>query len=80
VAIKLQNKQQEEVTMNELVQQISQRVGIPEDKARQAAETAVSFLKSKMPQFSSQIDSFLQGGSAQNVAGKVGDFLGKTGS
>ena len=67
--------------MNELVQQITQRVGIPEDKARQAAETVLSFLKTRLPApVSSQIDSFLQGGSAQNIGGKVSDFLGKTGS
>jgi hypothetical protein len=67
--------------MNELVQQITQRVGIPEDKARQAAETVLSFLKTRMPgSFASQIDSFLQGGSAQGIGGKVNDFLGKTGT
>jgi uncharacterized protein (DUF2267 family) len=67
--------------MNELVQQVSQRVGIPEDKARQATETVLSFLRTRLPApVSSQIDSFLQSGATQNVAGKVSDFLGKTGS
>ena len=63
--------------MNELVQQLTQRIGISEDKARMAAETVLSFVKNKVPGLGSQIDSFLQGG--QGVAGKASDFLKKTG-
>lgn len=48
--------------MNELISQIAQRTGLGEDKARQAAEAAIAFLKTKLPGVSSQLDSLLQGG------------------
>ncbi|HEX8243837.1 MAG TPA: hypothetical protein VF541_10085 [Longimicrobium sp.] len=35
--------------MDELVGQISQRTGIPADKAQEAARTAVEFLDSRLP-------------------------------
>lgn len=63
--------------MNELVQQLTQRVGIPEDKARMAVDTVLSFLKNKVPGLGSQLDAFTQGG--QNIAGKASDVLRKTG-
>ena len=63
--------------MNELVQQLSQRLGISEDKSRMAVDTVLSFLKNKMPGVGSQLDSFTQGG--QGIAGKAGDVLRKTG-
>lgn len=64
--------------MNELVNQIAQRTGIGEDKARQAAEAAISFLKSKFPALSGQLDSVLQGGGtdAGQMSQKVEEGLG----
>jgi hypothetical protein len=35
--------------MDELVGQISQRTGIPADKAQEAARTAIEFLDSRLP-------------------------------
>ena len=35
--------------MDELVQQISERTGIPQDKARMAARTAIEFLDGRLP-------------------------------
>lgn len=35
--------------MDELVQQISQRTGIPEDKAQMAARAAIEFLDGRLP-------------------------------
>jgi len=63
--------------MNELVQQLTQRVGISEDKARMAVETVLSFLKNKVPGLGSQLESFKQGGQA--AARKASDVLRKTG-
>ena len=66
--------------MNELISQIAQRTGIGEDKARQAAETAISFLKTKLPGVGTQLDSLLQGGGIGEKTGgmaeKVKDGLG----
>jgi hypothetical protein len=51
--------------VNELITQIAQKTGIGEDKARQAAETAISFLKQRLPgPVSSHLDSFLQSGGS----------------
>jgi hypothetical protein len=67
--------------MNELVQQISQKTGIGEDKARQAAEVAINFLKSRFPAIGGHLDSFLQGGQGGGIAQKaeqdLGGMLGK---
>ncbi|HET7234075.1 MAG TPA: hypothetical protein VFJ16_28945 [Longimicrobium sp.] len=35
--------------LDELVTQISQRTGLPQDKAQEAARTAVEFLDSRLP-------------------------------
>jgi hypothetical protein len=56
--------------MNELISQIAQKTGIGEDKARQAAETAISFLKTKLPApMASQLDSALEGGESSGERG-----------
>jgi hypothetical protein len=61
--------------MNELINQIAQRTGIGEDKARQAAETAIAFLKTKLPAVGNQLDSLVHGGGigekSQGIAEKV---------
>ena len=71
--------------MNELINQIAQRTGLSEDKARQAAEAAIAFLKAKFPGISSQLDSVLQGsevgektsGMAEKVKEGLGGVFGK---
>jgi len=64
--------------MNELINQIAQRTGIGEDKARQAAETAISFLKQRLPgSVSGHLDSFLQGGGAEGMKDKLGGVFNK---
>jgi nucleoid DNA-binding protein len=46
--------------MDELVKMISEQAGISEAQARKAAETAVSFLKDKLPApLASQVDNVL---------------------
>jgi hypothetical protein len=67
------------VEMNELINEIAQRTGIREDKARQAAEVTINFLKSRFPAIAGHLDSLLQGGGASRVcgtAGKVEEGLG----
>lgn len=63
--------------MNELIQQVTQRTGLSEDKARTAVDTVINFLKQRLPgPLSSQIDSALGGGGG-GISGAIGDVLGK---
>jgi hypothetical protein len=69
--------------MNELVNQIVQKTGIPADKAQQVLGVVSNFIKQKFPQFGGQIDSLLGSGGAQtggtkdeNPLGGLGDKLG----
>lgn len=63
--------------MDELIAAIEERTGLPADKARGAAEAAISFLKDKLPDpIANQIDGFLSGQS-ENIADAVGDASDK---
>ncbi len=63
--------------MNELVQQVAQRTGLSEDKAQEAVQTVVGYLKDKLPgPIAGQIDSALQGGGS-GISGALGSVLGK---
>lgn len=65
--------------MNPLVNQIAERTGIGQDKAQQAVDITLNFLKSKLPgSVSGHLDSIVQGGSAEGASGvteKVKDGL-----
>ena len=61
--------------MNELINQIAQKTGIGEDKARQAAEAAISFLKTKFPTIGTQLDSVMQGGGVTEKTGGMTEKL-----
>jgi len=69
--------------MNELIQQIVQKTGIPADKAQQVLGIVAGYIKQKFPQFGGQIDSVL--GTGGNASGKsdsgnpLGDIGGKLG-
>ena len=48
--------------MDELVQRIHERTGIPEDKAREAANAAVGFIKERLPDpIADKLDDFIEG-------------------
>ena len=58
----------------ELIRMVSERTGLPEDKARIAAETVVHYLKGKLPStISGQLDNALagRGRSFSDIAGSV---------
>lgn len=55
--------------MDELITQLTQRVGLTPDQARQAVETVLGFVKGRLPApIASQLDGML-GGAAGGAAG-----------
>jgi uncharacterized protein (DUF2267 family) len=67
--------------MDELVKAIVERTGLPENQARQAAETAVTFLKERLPApLAQQVDNALSSeglaGGAVKVIKGLGGMLG----
>jgi hypothetical protein len=62
--------------MNELVQLVSDKTGIPEAQARTAVETVLGYLKDRVPApIAGQIDNVVQGGSGGS-AGDLAEGLG----
>ena len=66
--------------MNELVNLIVQKTGISQENAQKAAQTAIDFLKTKLPPpIASQVDAVLAG-DMSGLAGQAGEMLkGKLG-
>ena len=59
--------------MNELVNQIVQKTGIPTDKAQQVLSVMAGFVKQKFPAIGAQIDSVLGTGATHgNNTGATG--------
>ena len=66
----------------QLIEQITQRVGIPAEKAQAAVETVVGFHKQRLPgPIASQLDNAVSGedssGGVAGAAKSVGGMLGK---
>ena len=68
--------------MQEIVNQVAQRTGIPADKAQTAVDTVVGYLKQHLPnQLSSQLDNAMSGqqgdgGGIGEAARSMGGMLG----
>jgi len=71
--------------LDELVAQISQRTGLPQDKAQEAARTAVEFLDSRLPApIGGNLAKLVHGGGADGgglpdlggLAGGLGGLFG----
>jgi uncharacterized protein (DUF2267 family) len=59
--------------MDEIVQQVVERTGIPEDKARLAVQVVLSQLEKRLPgPIASQISAHLSGGGS-STGGGLGD-------
>lgn len=61
--------------MEELIKMVSDRTGLPPDKAQQAVEAVMSFLKAKLPPvLASHIDGIASGnmGDLGNIATELG--------
>ncbi|HYD51823.1 MAG TPA: hypothetical protein VEA99_04315 [Gemmatimonadaceae bacterium] len=72
--------------MNEIVQMVAQRTGIPTDKAQMAVSIVLEQLKGRLPgPIAQQVESALGGGGAGGgglgglggAAGALGGMLGK---
>ena len=56
--------------MDDLIQMVTERVGIPEEKARAAVELITNQLRSRLPgSLSGQFDSALSGGNGGGIPG-----------
>ena len=65
--------------MDELVKQVSQRTGLSDEKAREAVNTVISFLKERLPgPIGSQVEGVLDtaGGTIASIGGTVIDRAG----
>jgi nucleoid DNA-binding protein len=59
--------------MNEIIQRLIEKTGLPEDQARMAVDTVVNFLKEKLPgPVAAQIDGLIAGD--WGISGKAGEM------
>lgn len=65
--------------MNEIVQLLVDKTGLPEDKATVAVDVVLGFLKNKLPApVASQIDSLMTGEAGTGgIGGMLGGLFGK---
>jgi len=67
--------------MDQLIQLVSDKVGLSEDQARQAVETVIAYLKDNLPApIAKQVDNALSGAGGVDVEGLakgLGGMLGK---
>ncbi len=67
--------------MNELVQMVSQKTGISQDKAQQTVELIINHLKSRLPgPIASHLDQFTGGGSSSGSSNLESEAENKLGS
>ncbi len=64
--------------MEELIKLVSQKTGLPQDKAKVAVDTVVKFLKQKLPPtIAGQLDNLLEGGKLPgDLTSSLGGLLG----
>jgi hypothetical protein len=66
--------------MDEMVRQVAERTGLPEDKALAAARAAVDFLDDRLPPpVGGHLKSLLAGEGGGGGLGGLGDAAGKLG-
>jgi len=62
--------------MEDLINAIVQKTGLSRDKAQDAAQTTINWLKDRLPPaVAGQIDSIVIGGKVGEIAGKVESTL-----
>lgn len=61
--------------MQEIIQLVADKTGIPPETAKIAVETVVGFLKTKLPPpIAAQLDGLISGGGAASALGQAGDL------
>ncbi len=65
--------------MDELVNLVQQRTGLPPDKAKVAVDTVVNYIKGRLPApVAGQVDAALKGGANMgDVAKGLGGMMGR---
>ena len=64
--------------MDELVNLVVKKTGLPAATAKQAVETVIAYLKDKLPPaIGGQLDGVLGGGGTAGIAQSLGGLLGK---
>lgn len=68
--------------LNDLIKQVSEKVGISEDQARSAVTMVIDAVKTKLPEpVAGQLDGLLSGNAAAGLlnqaSGALGGLLGK---
>lgn len=67
--------------MDELIKLLAEKTGLPEDKARMAAETVIGFLKQRLPgPVGEQLNSVLSVSASPGLAEKVKGMAGSVSS
>lgn len=67
--------------MDELIKLLTERTGLPEDKARMAAETVIGFLKQRLPgPVGEQLNSVLSAQTSPGITEKVKGIAESVGS
>jgi hypothetical protein len=66
------------MVMEELIKLVSQKTGLPQDKAKTAVDTVIGFLKTRLPPaIAGQLDAVLAGGKLPgDLAQNLGSLLG----
>ena len=63
--------------MDELVELVVKKTGIPEETAKKAVETVLDFLKEKLPEpVGGMLDNFLDGDAAGDLLEGLGGLFG----
>ena len=58
--------------MDELIKEVATRTGLPEDKARAAAEAVIAFLKQRLPEpAKGMVSQYLGGGQSGDLVGQA---------
>ena len=70
--------------LDELVNRVAERTGLPEEQARTAADAVIGFLKERLPApLASALDGAMQGGGGEGGSGgmldQAGGMLGNLG-
>lgn len=67
--------------MDELIKLLAEKTGLPEDKARMAAETVIGFIKQRLPgPVGEQLDSILSAQASSGFAEKMKGMADSVGS